>query len=88
MDAKCRKRSRLAQLNKSCAGSGPNMPQRLNNPSEASTLCGLNPLCVVWRDPFNGMEVYLIAIGPEDAIGHTTMEINMRVQRGTEAIKI
>jgi hypothetical protein len=43
-------------------------------------LGGLNPLKVLFGDGLNAMEVYSIGLGTEQAIGHTNVKVEMRVQ--------
>jgi len=71
---------RLTQLNKSCACSGSKEASALEQPYEASTQRLLNPLKVLFGDGFNAMEFHPLGLGTEQAIGHTTVKVDMRVQ--------
>jgi hypothetical protein len=47
---------------------------------DASTQSLLNPLKVLFGDDLNAMEFHPIGLGTEQAIGHTTVKVDMRVQ--------
>jgi len=49
----------------------------LEQPYDASTQSLLNPLKVLFGDGLNAMEVHFIGIGTEQAIGHTTVKVDM-----------
>jgi hypothetical protein len=52
----------------------------LEQPYEASTQRLLNPLKVLFGDSLNAMEFHPLGLGTEQAIGHTTVKVDMRLQ--------
>jgi hypothetical protein len=69
-----------AQYRNSRSNPARSAASALEQPYEAWPQRLLNPLKILFGDGLNAMEFHPLGLGTEQAIGHTTVKVDMRVQ--------